>query len=275
MSNAELLDTRKAANDRGGHTIQIAHVRTKHGVSTVRSERPDAQSKYFFIGGLVSGGSYELAACSAAHLGNAAHTLRHGNNSARSTIEADADEVVDIVEMFGKDGPVHLFGHSKAGRVVIKAAARLGDDINLASMTLINPALSATNMSEAARGIGGVMFEQFAVNLAHPLHMARAVKGSMHEIRHRPLGVIGETLELLNPYDFSEDMKEIKGRGTHTTVVIGGEDHLVNKIALEAEAARYEFDQIIRLDGAVGGSHFGIVVDKKFLQRVLPPDIAA
>lgn len=271
MSNAELLDSRMMPGpDHDGHTIQIAHVRTDHGISTVRSEQPEAESSHFFIGGLFSGGSYELAACSAAHLGFAAHTVRHGSNSMHDALEADADEVVDIVELLGRNGPVHLNGHSKAGRVVLMAAARLSDEIKLASVTLYNPALHATNIFDAAKGVHGVLREQIAVNFAHPLRMAHAVRGTLHEIRHRPLGIAGETLELFRPYDFREDVQRIHDRGADTTLVIGKEDHLVNEAALQAEADRYGFGRVIIVDGAVEGSHFGIVAVKGFVPKYIP-----
>ena len=276
MSNAELLDSRiKPQPDHDGHDIQIAHIRTNHGISTVRSEQPGMESNYFFIGGLVSGGSYELAACSVAQLRRSAHTIRHGSNGFRGAIDADVEEVVDIVELFGQEGPVNLIGHSKAGRVALRAAARLHKDIDLESVTVINPALGATNMLEAAKGVRSILREQAAVNFAHPFRMARAARGAFHELQHRPLGIAGETLELLSPYDFSEDMKSIRGRGATTTLVIGEQDHIVPGISLEQEALRYDFDRIVRLRGAVDGGHFGVVVVKDLLMPVFLPHAAA
>lgn len=276
MSKAELLGRRiLESQDSDGHTIQVTHIRTDHGIASIRSEQPGmTKDDYFIVGGLVSGGSYEVGACAIAHLGHTGHTIRHGSNSIHGAIEADADEVVDIVEMLGRESQVHLIGHSKAGRVVLRVAARLDKRINVASVMLVNPALGATNKLEAARGVGGVLFEQAVVNLAHPFRMARAAKGAMHELRHRPLGVAGEALELLMPYDFTDDFKLIKDRGARTTLVIGSNDHLVTDEALEREAERYPFDETIRTDGVVDGGHFGVVASKDFLTRIIGPKAA-
>ncbi|CAN5459026.1 hypothetical protein BH10PAT3_BH10PAT3_6950 [soil metagenome] len=270
MPSAELIDDKqKDRPDHAGHAIRIAHVKTRHGVATVRSDVPDgSKDDYIFVGGLLSGGSYERAVCVVATAGHIGRTIRHGSNSVHGAIDADADEVVGVIETLGLGHTIHIIAHSKGGPVAVRAAARLSRETDIVDVTLVNPALGRSRLPHGLKDAAGVVLEHAAVYLTYPGRMAQAARGAVHELMHRPTGIMGEVSALFSDQDFTRDMDILHERKIPLTLVEGSFDHVVPHENTAAAAIRYRFDHQVNPHGPVNGSHYGIVAVSGFMEEI-------
>jgi len=272
MIQAEVLNEQERPAFHG-HRVSVAHIKTKHGVHTVESTIPEgATSEVVVASGYLAGGGYGRVVRRSAENGMTCRTVRHGNNTIRGAIEADADELAASIELLSGGRPVHLLAHSKGGRVALRAARRLDDSSNLERVTLVAPALQRTSPLRLIGGVvGGVIEHAACVG-----KMERAAKGFIHEVSHRGISLVSEAVELvLHDEGQAEDIEALRDRGVHVSLVHGSFDHLVPAASSLAAIARLSFDRIEHFHGLLEGGHNAILTSDTYVDNLLNKKPAA
>jgi pimeloyl-ACP methyl ester carboxylesterase len=266
MIKAELIsDVPQARQTVRGSEIRIAHVQTNHGITRVRSVIPPNASREIFVaGGLLSGANYERVVNRAAAGGIIVRTVRNGSNSIYGATDADADEFAGSIEQLAK-GPIDIVAHSFGVRVAIKAAARLDPSVGLRSIECVNGAIEKSQFPTPLAILGAAR-EQFACIGK----LRNAAEGVFHEITRRGLGVIGETLDLLRTDEtLDDDFAAVRARGVHLDLFDGSFDHIVPAANTATVLQHMHFDSVETMEGAVAGSHFGLLASDSAVDLVL------
>jgi pimeloyl-ACP methyl ester carboxylesterase len=282
--SAELLERhelRDPEHDDHARTVG-GHISTRVGVVSFRREGSDeVDENYFFVSGLVAGGAYEVPACEAAGGGSrSATTIRHRNRRFRDDVfEVDADEVADTVNVLGREGRVHIVGHSKGSKVALMAAARVDESVEVASVILVNPVVHAPltrrNIVRRLRQTPALWAEGASAFVEDPgrgRHISRSV---MREVVRRSPAIASETLALFRGAIIQpEDVERLSGRpGRRPTTIMayGTDDHITPADDILGAVAEkgFKFDATLVFEGPVEGGHFGLMTRRSVMRSIL------
>ena len=283
---AELLYSRELERPQHeGHASVVAgRIATSGGEVSFLTENPEGavEDHYYFVGGLMSGCAYNLPACETAKFGKGATMVRHANRRyARDVLDIDAAEVAETIETLSRDARVHIIGHSKGTKVGLLAAARVPSDIDVASVTLINPVLGTgvnrENFLRKARNMPGVALSLITSSIHPTWSRLNAQKGATKEILARSPAVLAETVALLGSRSISRaDVEVVQERpqATHRPLIVmayGTSDKLTRQDDIEqaVEAEGIVFDATLRFEQAGQSDHLAVVNNPAVIRAIL------
>jgi hypothetical protein len=241
--------------------------------------RPDrAISAYVLATGLFAGrGSMRIPAHQAVRAGSLALSIDYTNKGFNHALDSDARDIALVLAALSPKLQKRVIGLSKGGRDTARALVEVGAQVQSATFTA-SAGFTKKRMSlwEGVRRLAGAGEEVVDIVKKDPLGAARFGASCADNIRHRPVGVLGEMIELLDD-DEHASILTVAGSESppYLRFAYGDEDGLFKSNELIDGATGLPFDDYYRY----AGRHMCVAVNPDISREIyrrdseLPPKL--